>query len=63
MLDWYMGEFMESIINTNNGIKEATHGSQNCNTNQILTFGGYFKVRKSRYTQSSYLGQDHSKPY
>jgi hypothetical protein len=60
MLDWYMGECMESIINTNNGIKDLPMG---LNTNQILIFGGIFRVRNSLYTQSSYLGQDHSKPY
>ena len=33
-------------INTNNGIKEPTCGPyQKCNNSQILTFGGYVKVR------------------
>ena len=32
------------------GIKEPTYGYQNCNTSQILIFGGYVKVRKF-YTQ------------
>ena len=51
MLDQYIGECMVSIININNGVKEPTHGYQNCNTNQILIFGGYVKVRESLYTQ------------
>ena len=42
---------MVSIININNGIKEPTHGYQNCNTSQILIFGGYVKVRESLYTR------------
>ena len=46
-------------INNNNAIKEPTHGYRNCNTSQILVFGGYLKVRESLYTY--YLGQYHSK--
>ena len=38
---------MVSLINTINGIKEPTHGYQNCNTSQILIFGGYVDVRES----------------
>ena len=42
---------METIININNVIKEPTRGYENCNTSQILIFGGYVKVRESLYTQ------------
>ena len=42
---------MVSIINTNNDIKEPTCGHQNCNTNQILIFCEYVKVRESLYIQ------------
>ena len=48
---WYLGECMETIININNVIKEPTRGYENCNTSQILIFGGYVKVRESLYTQ------------
>ena len=41
---------MVSIININNSTKESTHGHQNYNTNEILMFGGYVKVRESMYT-------------
>ena len=51
MLDRYIGECMISIIRINNGIKEPIRGYQNCNTNQILIFGGYVKVRESLYTR------------
>ena len=51
MLVWYIGKCMESLINIDNGIQEPTHGYQNCNTSQILIFGGYFKVRQSLYTR------------
>ena len=50
MLDWCIGEFVVSIIIINNGIKVFTCGYWNCNTNQILIFGGYVKVRESLYT-------------
>ena len=40
---------MVSIININNGIKEPTPGYQNCNTNQILMFGGYVQMREFLY--------------
>ena len=50
MLVWFIGKCMESLINIDNGIKEPTHGYQNCNTSQILIFGGYVKVRESLYT-------------
>ena len=42
---------MVVIINISNGKKEPTHGYQNCNTSQILIFGGYLKVRESLCTQ------------
>ena len=51
MLDMYIGECMVLIININNGFKVPTCGYQNCNTNQILIFGGYVKMRKSLYTR------------
>ena len=35
----------------NTCIKEPTCGYQNCNTNQILIFGGYLKVKESLNTQ------------
>ena len=35
----------------NNGIKQPTCRYQNCNTSQILIFGGYVKVRESSYTR------------
>jgi hypothetical protein len=38
---------MVPIININNGIKEPTHESQNCNTNHVLLVGGYVKIRES----------------
>ena len=42
---------MVPMIFINNGIKESTHGYQNCNTNQIMIFGGYLKVTESLSTQ------------
>ena len=39
-----------AIINTDNGIKEPTHGYQNCTTSQLWIFGGYIKVRESLST-------------
>ena len=52
VLVWYIGECMISLmIDINNGIKELTHGYQNCNTNQIMIFGGYLKAWESLYTQ------------
>ena len=42
---------MASIININNGMKESTGGYENCNSTQIVIFGGYFKVRESFYTR------------
>ena len=45
-LSCHVGECMVSIININNDdIKEPTCGYQNCNTSQILIFGGYVRVR------------------
>ena len=40
---------MVSITSINNGIKEPTRGYQNYNSNQILIFDGYVKVRESLY--------------
>jgi hypothetical protein len=41
-----------SIININSGIKEPTYGYlQNCNTNQLMVFGGYVKARESLFTR------------
>jgi hypothetical protein len=34
----------------NNGTKELTGGYQNCNTSQILIFGGYVNGNESLYT-------------
>jgi hypothetical protein len=33
------------------GIKEPYHRYKNCNTSQILIFGGYLKVKESLYTR------------
>ena len=38
-------------MNINIDVKEPTHGYQNCNTNQILIYVWYVKVRESWYTQ------------
>ena len=35
-----------SIIDINSDIKEPICVNQNCNTNEILIFGGYLKVKK-----------------
>jgi hypothetical protein len=51
MLDQYIGECMESIININNDAKEPTCGYQNCYLSRIVIFGGYVKVRESLYAQ------------
>ena len=45
------GECMVSVINSNNRIKEPTHGYQNCHTSQLLIFVGYVKARESLYTR------------
>ena len=44
--------YMVSIMSIKNGIKESTCGYQNCNTSQLLIFGGYVKVRESLYTRA-----------
>ena len=46
----YIGNGMVSTINIINSIKEATRGYQNCNTNQLLIFGGYVQVREAMCT-------------
>jgi hypothetical protein len=51
MLDRNTDGCMVSIININNSMKEPAHGSQNCNTSQILIFGGCVKVRASLHTR------------
>ena len=51
LLDRYRGEYMVSIMNINNGIKESTCGYQNYDTMQILVYGGYAKVRESLHTR------------
>ena len=56
MLDQYTSQCMVSIVNIDNGIKEPTGGYCNCNTNQILIFGGYVKVRNFLYTQIIIFG-------
>lgn len=48
---WCIDECMVSIIKVNNGIKEPACVYQNCNTNQILIFGGYVKAGESLRTQ------------
>ena len=50
-LDMHKGECIVSIIDNNNGITEPNHGYQNCSTNQMLSFGGYLKMREAFYTQ------------
>ena len=52
----YKDEYMESIIDINNGSKEPTLGYQNYNTSQILIFGGYLKLRESVLYPRYYLG-------
>ena len=47
LLDRYISECMISIININSGIQKPTSGYQNCNTNRVLIFDGYLKVRES----------------
>ena len=42
---------MVSLINTNNGVKEPTHGYQICNTNQILILDGSVKSREALHTR------------
>ena len=54
---------MVFIINRNDGVKEATRGYQNCNTSQILLFGGYVHGERIFVCPSYYLGQYHAKPY
>ena len=49
----YTSNAFISKINVNNGTKESTHGYQNCNTTEILIFGGYVKVRESLCTRVS----------
>ena len=49
MLDCYIGEFMVSIININNGVEKSTCGYQICNTRQLLIFGVYLKLGESLY--------------
>ena len=51
MLYPYIGKSFIAIINNNDGIKELTHGYQNCNTSQMLMFGGYPKVEESYYSR------------
>ena len=47
MLVWELGEQMVSIINIHNSIKEPTIGVNIIIKNQILTSGGYVKVRET----------------
>ena len=62
MLDQHMGECMLSIINIDNiGIKEHICRYQNCNTNQLLIFRRYVKVKKIFGYPSYYLDQYPSK--
>ena len=44
---------MHGVLNQHQviGIKELTYGYQNCNTNHILIFDGYVKVRGSSYSK------------
>ena len=41
----------ESVVTINHDIKAPNRGYQDWNTSQILTFGGYVKVRKSFYAR------------
>ena len=54
-------------IKVDTGNKEPTCGYQNCNTKQILKFGGYVNVRESLVGMSTWViiskGQCHSQPY
>ena len=47
----YIGECMILIVNINNGCNEPIHGHQNCNSSQMLIFGGYINVRECLYTR------------
>ena len=47
----YTSECLVAIISTNNGTKEPTRRYQNCNTNRIMIFSGYVKVRESLSTR------------
>ena len=51
VLVWDVGKCTVSIINIYNNIEEPTCGHQNCNSSQILIFGGYDQVRESLYTR------------
>ena len=62
ILDWYKGEYMVSIMNINNGIKEPTWGYRNCRTSRTLIFW-YVKVTISFVYPVYRLGQYHSEPY
>ena len=61
VLVWYTGECMVSVINSNEGIKEPTHGYQDCNTTHILVFGAY--VQRIFVCPSYFLGHYDSEPY
>lgn len=45
--DWYISEFMMSLINIHNATKEPICGYENCNISQRLVLGGYLKARES----------------
>lgn len=47
---WVDGDACRWKHGINNGIKEPTHRYQDCDTNQILIFGGCVKVRETLKT-------------
>lgn len=49
-------ECVVSKIDVHDDIKGPAHGYQNCDSNQILVFGGYIKVIKSLYVPSYWFG-------
>ena len=54
MLVWYIGECMILIINTSANQKpnlNLPRGHQNCNTKQILVYGGHSKTSESLYAR------------
>ena len=60
MFDHYINKCTVSVININIGIKEPIRGYRNCNTDQILKYGGGEKIF---VCPSYHLGHGHSKPY
>lgn len=47
LLVWSIGDCMLSTINIASDFEAPSHVYQDSNTNQILVFGGYVKVKES----------------